>query len=192
MNAVAARDGRSARAERTKVAVVEALLALLDEGDVRPTAERIAARAGVSERSIFQHFGDREALFEGAAERQYERVVPTLRRIDPGLPLAQRIEEFSEQRARLYETVSGVRRGAVLIEHESPTVAERLEGVRKAKAREVERVFATELRGRGPAVRDALVAACAWTSWQNLRFHQGLSAVRAREAMRAAISALLA
>jgi AcrR family transcriptional regulator len=164
----------------------------LDEGDVRPTGERIAARAGVSERSVFQHFSDRESLFEAAAQRQYERVVPTLRPVDPGLPLPQRIEEFSAQRARLYETVSGVRRGAILIEHESATVADRLQGVRRAKAKEVEKVFAAELAGRPPAVRDALVAACAWTGWQSLRFHQGLSPGRAREAMKAAITALLA
>jgi TetR/AcrR family transcriptional regulator, regulator of autoinduction and epiphytic fitness len=185
------RDGRNARAERTRDAVVEALLELLDAGDVRPTAERIAARAGVSERSVFQHFRDREALFEAAARRQYERVVPTLKPVDPELPLAERIEAFTAQRARLYETVSGVRRGAILIEHESPTVAKRLQGVRRAKADEVERVFATELRGRPAAVRDALVAACAWTSWQSLRFHQGLSAAEARGAMNAAVTGLL-
>jgi TetR/AcrR family transcriptional regulator, regulator of autoinduction and epiphytic fitness len=186
-----ARDGRNVRAERTREAVVEALLELLDEGDIRPTAQRIAVRAGVSERSVFQHFGDRESLFEAAARRQYERVAPTLRRIDRELPLAERIDEFTAQRARLYETVSGVRRGALLIEHESPTVAGRLAEVRAAKAKEVEKVFATELRGRAPAVRRALIAACAWTSWQSLRFHQGLSAARAEEAMKAAIAGIL-
>jgi len=191
MEATLARDGRSVRAERTRRAVVEALLGLVDEGDVRPTAERIAARAGVSKRSIFQHFCDREALFEAAAQRQYERVAPSLRRIDPSLPLDQRIEEFTAQRARLCETISGVRRGAILIEHESPTVADRLAAVRQAKAKETERVFAAELSGRPTAVRDALVSACAWTSWQSLRFHQGLSAPRARGAMKSAVTALV-
>src|SRR5512133_1697488 len=84
-------DGRNARAERSRAAVVEALLELLDAGDVRPTAERIAARAGVSERTVFQHFRDREALFEAAARRQYERVVPTLRPVSRELPLERRI-----------------------------------------------------------------------------------------------------
>ncbi len=72
------RDGRSVRAERTRTAIVDALLSLLDEGDVKPTAERVASRAKVSERSVFQHFSDREALFEAAAQRQYERVMPKL------------------------------------------------------------------------------------------------------------------
>jgi TetR/AcrR family transcriptional regulator, regulator of autoinduction and epiphytic fitness len=185
------RDGRNARAERTREAVVEALLELLDEGDIRPTGERIAARAGVSERSVFQHFRDREALFEEAAQRQYDRIMPTLQAIDADLPLGQRIDEFTAQRARLCETVSGVRRGAILIEHESETVAGRLQWARKAKAKEVERVFAAELSGRDPATRHALVAACAWTAWESLRFHQGLSPAAARKAMKAAVTGLL-
>ena len=82
------RDGRTVRAERTREALVGALLALLNEGRVRPTASEIAERAGVSERSVFQHFRDREALFEAVAREQYERVVPTIRPVDASLSLA--------------------------------------------------------------------------------------------------------
>ena len=38
-------DGRAARAARTRAAIVDALLALLEEGDLQPTANRIADRA---------------------------------------------------------------------------------------------------------------------------------------------------
>ena len=85
------RDGRTVRAERTRQALVDALLALLYEGEVQPTAERISARAGVSERSLFQHFADREALYQAVAVQQYERIVPTLDPIDVSLPLEERI-----------------------------------------------------------------------------------------------------
>ena len=71
------------------------------------------------------------------------------------------------------------------------TVAERLQWVRRLKAKEVERVFAALPPGRDEAVRHALIAACAWTTWQSLRFHQGVSAARAREAMRAVIVGIL-
>ena len=188
-------DGRTARSERTRLAVVDALLGLLDEGEVRPTAERISARAGVSERSVFQHFHDREALFEAVARRQYERVVPTLRPVDTGLPLAERIDAFVEQRCRLLETLSGVRRGALLMEPESATIAGWLSRARSAKAAEARRVFATELESREPAQQAplgaALVAACSWTAWECYRLHQELSAAEAAAAMRLALGALL-
>jgi AcrR family transcriptional regulator len=175
--------------------MVDALLQLLEAGDVRPTAERIAARAGVSERSLFQHFHDREALFEAVARRQYERVRPTLVPVDTELPLAERIEAFVEQRCRLLETLSGVRRGALLMEPESATIANWLRKVRAAKAAEAKRVFAQELealpRQRREGVAAALVTACAWSAWECYRFHQGLAADDAAASMRVALATLL-
>jgi TetR/AcrR family transcriptional regulator, regulator of autoinduction and epiphytic fitness len=189
------RDGRTIRAERTRQALVDALLGLLDAGELSPTAAAIAGRAGVSERSLFQHFPDREALFEAVARQQYERVMPTLRPVDASLPLAERIDQFTRQRARLYELIAGVRRAALLIEHESPAVAGWLTTARRAKAAEAERVFRRELEAIPPderePVRSALVAACAWPAWDSWRTHQGLGVSRARSAMAVAIGALL-
>jgi TetR/AcrR family transcriptional regulator of autoinduction and epiphytic fitness len=185
-----AEDGRTARAERTRVKVVDALLQLLDGGDVRPTSERIAGRAGVSERTVFQHFADREALFQAVSARQYERVMPTLEAIPAELPLAERIARFTEQRARLLERLSGVRRGALLMEPESEAVAEGLAMARRLKAAEVERVFGPEIAAR-PELRAPLVSAAAWTAWEGLRRHQGLTERHAREAMRLTLERLL-
>jgi TetR/AcrR family transcriptional regulator, regulator of autoinduction and epiphytic fitness len=189
------RDGRTVRAQRTRQALVDALLGLLDAGELSPTAAEIAGRAGVSERSLFQHFPDREALFEAVARQQYERVMPTLQPVDASLPLDQRIDQFTRQRARLYEMIGGVRRAALLIEHESPSVAGWLTTARRAKAAEVERVFRRELEAipgdeREP-LRAALIAVCAWPAWDNWRTHQRLGVNRARAAMAAAIGALL-
>jgi TetR/AcrR family transcriptional regulator, regulator of autoinduction and epiphytic fitness len=189
------RDGRTIRAERTRQALVDALLGLLDGGELSPTAAAIAERAGVSERSLFQHFPDREALFEAVARQQYERVIPTLRPVDASLPLAERIDQFTRQRARLYELIGGVRRAALRIEHESPAVAGWLTTARRAKAAEAERVFRRELEAIPPDEREplraALVAVCAWPAWDSWRTHQGLGMSRARAAMAAAIGALL-
>jgi TetR/AcrR family transcriptional regulator, regulator of autoinduction and epiphytic fitness len=190
------RDGRTVRAERTRQALVDALLGLLDAGELSPTAARIARRAGVSERSVFQHFPDREALFEAVARQQYERVMPTLRPVHASLPLEERIDQFTRQRARLYELIGGVRRAALLIEHESPSVAGWLATARRAKAADVERVFRRELEAipadaREP-VRAALIAVCAWPAWDSWRTHQRLGVGRARAAMAVAIGALLA
>src|SRR5918998_2152149 len=140
------RDGRTVRAERTRQALVDALLGLLDAGELSPTAATIARRAGVSERSVFQHFPDREALFEAVARQQYERVMPTLQPVDASLPLDERIDQFTRQRARLYELIGGVRRAALLIEHESPAVAGWLATAPPAKAHEGGRVFRRELQ----------------------------------------------
>ena len=148
------RDGRTVRAERTRQALVDALLSLLYEGELHPTAERISARAGVSERSLFQHFADREVLYQAVALQQYERIAPTLVPVDLSLPLPERIDAFVEERARLLEEVTPVRRAALLLEPDSEVVSGWLQSTRRQKAREVERSSArssTSLTSRGEA-----------------------------------------
>lgn len=193
--AKSARDGRTVRAERTRQALVDALLALLYEGRLQPTAERIATRAGVSERSLFQHFADREALYQAVAREQYDRIVPTLEPIDVSLPLPERIDAFVAQRAGLLEEVTPVRRAALLLEPNSEVVSGWLKTTRRQKATEVERAFGAELDRLGQRERAvllaALVAASAWTSWEALRAHQKLGVERSRAAMRLVLSRLL-
>ncbi|MDX6728473.1 MAG: TetR/AcrR family transcriptional regulator, regulator of autoinduction and epiphytic fitness, partial [Baekduia sp.] len=46
-------DGRVARSHRTRAAIVEALVSLLEAGNVQPTIEEIAARASVAPRTVF-------------------------------------------------------------------------------------------------------------------------------------------
>jgi TetR/AcrR family transcriptional regulator, regulator of autoinduction and epiphytic fitness len=189
------RDGRTIRAERTRGAVVEALLTLLNEGRLRPTAAEIAERAGVSERSVFQHFPDREALLEAVAREQYQRVVTTVRPVDASMSLSQRIDDFVDQRCTVFEGGAGVRRAALLMEPQSDVVAGWLTSVRRAGAAEVERIFRRELEATPADEREplgaALVAACAWSTFEALRFHQGLSVRRTRGAMRTMVARLL-
>jgi AcrR family transcriptional regulator len=66
-------DGRTLRAQRTRQAIVDALLDLIESGVLLPTGEQIAARANVALRSIRQHFESRESLMLAAAERHAER-----------------------------------------------------------------------------------------------------------------------
>jgi AcrR family transcriptional regulator len=188
-------DGRTVRAQRTRQALVDALFTLLEEGELRPTGERIAERAGVSERSVFQHFPDRESLFEAVALQQWERVVTGTVPVDASLPLAERIEAFASQRCAVLEQVTPVARAALLLENDSEVVASWAETFRRGAAAEVERVFRSELdqyeRRERANLRSALVSAATWPVWEGYRAHQGLGFERARAAVRRTLAALL-
>ena len=175
--------------------MVDALIGLLEDGDVQPTTAAIAARAGVAERTIFQHFPDRDALFLAVGARQTERLTAMWDPIARTGPFEDRLDAFVEQRARVLELVTPVRRGALLMEPFSEAVSESLAGFRKLKRREAERVFELELDALPARERQATVAALAaavsWSAWEALRRHQGLSVERARAAMRRAVAALL-
>ena len=77
-------DGRTARSARTREAVVTAVLELVRAGNPRPTAKEIAARAGISLRSVYVHFDDLDDLFAAAGARQAEEVAHLLYAVDAG------------------------------------------------------------------------------------------------------------
>ena len=61
-------DGRLLRSERSRHLIVEAMIELIDEGVLTPTAQQVAKRANVGIRSVFRHFDDMDSIFETTNE----------------------------------------------------------------------------------------------------------------------------
>jgi TetR/AcrR family transcriptional regulator of autoinduction and epiphytic fitness len=188
-------DGRHQRAERSRTAVVDALLSLYDDGILRPGVAEIAARAGVSPRSVFRHFDDLEALARAAIDRQWERVHSLFDAPSPEGDRGTRAAALVEQRLRLYAAVIGVARAAALLSLSSPVVASTLRARRRLLGDQVAALFEPELRARrGPARRELAAALEATASLENvdyLRSHAGLGAERAAAVVRRTLLALL-
>jgi len=187
-------DGRAARAVRTRGAIVDALLELLEEGDLQPTATRIAERAGISLRLIYHHFGDLESLFRAAANRQAERLAAMAEPIDATLPLASRIESFVAQRVKMLEWITPVRRASLLQEPFSEELRAARDALFAIGEQQTAEIFADRLERLDPARRDATLAALAnlgsWGFWNDLRT-SGRTVEQAAAAMRLAVSAVL-
>jgi TetR/AcrR family transcriptional regulator, regulator of autoinduction and epiphytic fitness len=188
-------DGRSARAARTRDAVVEALLSLLDEGNFRPTARQVAERAGVSLRSVYVHFDGLEDLFSLPAHRHFERVRDHVEAIPGDGPLEARLDAFTRQRERIHELSAQVRRAAVLQEPFSPALAEVLSLARKLSCAEIELVFAPEIGRRDAADKARLVVAleviASASTWEVLRVQHDLAPEAARETVADMLQACL-
>ncbi len=188
-------DGRTARAARTREAVVEALLTLLDEGSLRPTAREIADRAGVSLRSVYVHFDDLEDLFTAAAGKQFQRMAALYEPVPTEGPLVDRIDALVTQRARMMEAAAPVRRATLLQEPFSPTLAKVMGMVRKAMRENVELVFAAELSEHERSDRERLSAAidvaAGTATWETLRVHDGLGVDAARTVVAEMLTKLL-
>jgi len=188
-------DGRTARAERTRSAIVEAHLALIAEGDLKPTGERIAERAGVSLRALWANFKDMEALFRASGERLSERQDAEFVPVPATLPLSRRINEFCRQRARILELIAPSARAAQLLEPFSAQLrSNRADNINRVQ-REIAELFAPELDAAGPA-RDqlfaALTVASSWAGWSMMRDELHLDVREATGVMIRTVTALLA
>ena len=181
------RDGRAARAMRTRQAVADALLRLLEEGELRPTSRVIAEKAGVSERTIFQHFEDLDTLFCVAASRLGDRIFRNLDFISSDGPFEQRLKAYLDELVYLHETVTPVRRASRLHESFSPVLDRSLRSWRDALRKGIDLVFVGELSRlspkQRPAVREGLALVAAWSSWENMRGHAGFSLEEARDVL---------
>jgi AcrR family transcriptional regulator len=188
-------DGRTLRAERTRRAIVDAHLALLEEGDLKPTAERIAERAGVSLRALWTNFKDMERLFAAAGARLMERQLAEHRPVPQDLPLPERIEVYCEQRARLLELIAPAARAARLREPFSAALRHNRTWYVTNAREELEKLFAGELAGVGDPTREqtlhALTVATTFASWSMLRDELHLDLEAATAVLRRAVTALL-
>lgn len=193
-------DGRRLRAARNYEAVVGAVLDIVRECPPNaihlPSAAEVAARARVSERTVFRHFADLDALFVAAASRirPVQQIYLGPRPDAPGLD--DRIEVLVGLRAKFYERIAPVRRVAIYLSQTHSLVVEQLaEGYATARA-QVADVFAPELSRLDPRRRslmiDALDLAASWASWDALRTIQGCSVPRTRKIVTEVLTDLLA
>lgn len=184
-------DGRTARSERTRNAIVDAHLQLIREGDLRPTAERIAKQAGVSLRALWSHFSDLEALFAASGERVLRQAAEGHRPVSTKLPLAERIDAYTKQRSRMLEQLAPNSKASALKEPFSETL-QHYRRAHMSRARdELATLFAPEING-DEELLNALTAVSMSATWSTWREVMKMSVAASRSALARTITALLA
>jgi len=189
-------DGRHRRRGRNRDAVVDAMLSLFRDGMLQPSAAEIAARAGLSQRSLFRYFADLDALARLTISRQLQDLVALIP-IDttPDAPRSERVRALASQRVRLYGEAEPVARVSRLRAPFHQVVAEQLDRGRRFLRRQVEELFAAELGSAPHDVAARTIAAIdvmtSFESYQLFRHDQGLTPDETVGTLVAAISALL-
>jgi AcrR family transcriptional regulator len=188
-------DGRRAWRDRNLSAVVDALLDLFAEGNLRPGADEIAARSGVSRRSVFRYFDDLDTLDRVAIERQHARVAHLIELEGVGQgTLRDRIERMVAQRVRLYDAIAPVARVSRLRAPFERVLGDELRNTRRLFRRQIERHFERELdtmgRGERAATLNAAAVITSFEAYDLLREGHGLTSRQAADAMRQGLVSL--
>lgn len=180
-------DGRVTRGQRNRQAIIDALLACYESGSLRPSVEEVAARAGLSPRSVHNHFADVEALRSEVAQRQWDRNLHRGIPVFAELGAPARVDALIAYRADLYEAVTPVRRAALLTVHDSPAIASNLARLDRRLRRQLDEVFPD----LDDDTAEALDAALSWDTWDRLRTAQKCSTARAQQVLHRTVTALL-
>lgn len=153
-------DGRHARRDRNKYAVVDAYLALVREGNPRPSVAEVADRSGVSHRSVFRYFADKDQLARTAIERQVAFAMPLASlTVSPDAPLDERIDRFVARRLELFEAIGPVARLSRSLAAAQPVIDAELTATRTFFRSQVRHLFKRELEARPESERTHLLAA---------------------------------
>jgi AcrR family transcriptional regulator len=155
----------------------------------------VAERAGVSLRTVWQHFDDLESLFVEGGRRDVEIAREFVTAIDPGLPLAERIGQLSAQRARMFEAMAPTWRAARLQEPFSRQIQINRDRLMAIGREQVETLFAPEfaLLADRPRteLRDAVHVVTSWATWESMRTELKLGAAAARAVVVRMVTALV-
>jgi len=140
-------DGRRARRDSNREVVLDAVLELFGEGVVNPTPEIVAARVGLSPRSVYRYVASRDDLLRAAIDRHVARLTPLLAldAIGQG-PLAARVAALIEQRLALYAAVAQTNPVSRALALRNEVIAARLAEGMDVLREQVANHFAPELQ----------------------------------------------
>ena len=177
-----ASDGRVRRGERSGQAIVEALVELVGEGIIEPTAQQVAARAGVAIRTVFRRFSDMERLFAEMSARVQATALPLLLGGQPSGDLIERARALVRRRVSFFEGIAPYKRSANLKRYRSPFLRDRHAELVEALRADLVR-WLPELRRAPDALVEALDVATSFEAWDRLRTEQRLGRERAHAAV---------
>lgn len=186
---IKSKDGRSERTERSKNAIVEALLSLYVDGILVPTAQEVADRSGLGIRTVFRHFNEMESLFTAGDTFLYKNIVETSM---PNLTdsLQVRCEQLVAVRAKNCARI----RPYILAAHAQAWKYKVLrKNYRKLCAKFKQRMFdyIPELQNKPAAIVDSIEMLLSFESWNRLRHIQNLSQKETKAVMLTSLTAMI-
>jgi AcrR family transcriptional regulator len=184
-------DGRVRRSERSRQAIVEAMLDLVGSGILRPTAQQVADRAGVGIRSVFRHFSEMDTLYAAMDSRIAGEAARIAAAGDRSGSLTQRVGGLVRQRSALFERVAPYKRAANLSRWRSRFLRERHQRMQRLLRADL-LTWLPELAHVSADLLEAVDLATSFEAWDRLRGDRQVSQKTAAAAVERTLRALVA
>ncbi len=185
-----ATDGRIQRSERSRTSIVQAILELIGEGSLSPTAQQVAERADVGVRTVFRHFSDMETLFATMNDRLVAEVDSLfVEKVQTG-PYEHRVDGLIDRRMTIFGTLAPYVRSSTLQRWRSTFLQTEHERMIRVMRRDL-RCWLPEVESAPVDVADALEMILSFEAWNRLRVDQRLGLRRTALALRRSVLDLM-
>jgi AcrR family transcriptional regulator len=185
-----ASDGRRRRSQQSRDRIVEAMLALVEEGAISPGAEDVAQRASVGLRSVFRHFKDMDSLYAEMAVR-LSRVYESALMPFQAESWNGQLFEAIDRRVAIFERLLPFKRAADAHRHESPVLAANHAASLSLLRARLQPLLPPHLQDDAIAL-ETLDMLLSVETWARLRIEQRLNPAQAREVIEKAVARLVA
>ncbi|MBU0783362.1 MAG: TetR/AcrR family transcriptional regulator [Gammaproteobacteria bacterium] len=183
-------DGRTTRGHENKKQIVLALIELIREGHVSPTAEMVSARAGVGLRTVFRHFKDMETLYREISSEVDAIVAPVLATPVKGDTAHEKLMHAIERRTDMFEKLAPIQAASLVHLHESEFLKNQ-QARTVALQRYLLRAFLPAQIVKDKPLFEALDLILSFESWLRLRRDQQLGVKQARKVLQRSVEQLL-
>lgn len=167
-------DGRRMRSERSRHAIMDATLKLVEEGILVPTAQQVSERAGVGIRSVFRHFSDMESLFVAADAKIREQYLGLFSGGDRTGSLEERVVHAVEQHGVAFEAIGNHLLATKAQLWRYPILREQYARAQRQLRKDLDG-WLPELQKLPADEREVVDAVASFEHWNRLREHQGLN-----------------
>jgi AcrR family transcriptional regulator len=175
-------DGRRLRSERSRAQIIEALFTLIREGDMNPSAARVAERAAVGQRTVFRLFEDMDSLFGEMAERIQSEVMPIVLAPYISADWSERLSELVRRRADVFERIFPFRVSANLRRFQSRFLMDEYRRGLLFERESLKAILPKHIVSNTRLIA-ALEVTTGFQTWRRLRQDQGLTADEAEAIM---------
>ena len=184
-------DGRRLRSERSRQAMINAALILIEEGNFAPTAKQISARAGVGIRSFFRQFEDMDQFFAAVDEHTVGSFWESfLHEGDREGALTERLDSIVATYAKAFEEHRSLLLATKSLRWSSRVLKENYERYQQISRANKER-WLPEICQLSSDERELADAYLSFEMWHRLRDIQGLSCGAAQTLVLKALTRLL-
>ncbi|MBS0469667.1 MAG: TetR/AcrR family transcriptional regulator [Proteobacteria bacterium] len=179
-------DGRLRRSAESRAAIVNAMVALVREGNPAPSAEQVAIRGKVGLRSVFRHFKNMESLYREMNDIILAEILPLAERPFAAQNWRGRLDELIVRRADIFERILRLKTAA------EATRSKFIEDeARRFVAYQRNGVSALLPAALRKSKLEALDLAFSFETWRRLRREQRLSPVKAKAVVSAIVASLV-
>ena len=183
-------DGRKLRANNSRQKIVDAMLSLLRDGNISPSAESVAKTANVGLRTVFRRFSEMEILYREMIIEVQKNFIHRVFIPFETTKWQDQLGEFLERKASIYEELMPYRVAAKFHLHQSVFIKENIENWNNVERKLLINIVPAKIANNKSLI-SALELTLSFDSWLQLRLDQGLSVKQATNTRRKIFQALL-